>query len=82
MDEESFNKYTRIKAIKDFSEKIRLKRNRVGFVKMWVGKLMVGGLRVSNRKDLSSTWLLRILNWVDNSIYGIIQTVVTRYIDP
>uniref|UniRef100_M1DMN7 Uncharacterized protein n=1 Tax=Solanum tuberosum TaxID=4113 RepID=M1DMN7_SOLTU len=44
--------------------------------------LMVGGLRVSNRKDLSSTWLLRILNWVDNSIYGIIQTVVTRYIDP
>jgi len=39
MDEESFNKYTRVKAIKDFSEKVRLKRNRVGFVKMWVGKV-------------------------------------------
>ena len=39
MDEESFNKYTRVKAIKDFSEKVRLKRNRVDFVKMWVGKV-------------------------------------------
>ena len=39
MNEESFNKYTRVKAIKDFSEKVRLKRNRVGFVKMWVGKV-------------------------------------------
>jgi len=39
MDEESFNKYSHVKAIKDFSEKVRLKRNRVGFVKMWVGKV-------------------------------------------
>ena len=39
MNEESFNKYTRVKAIKDFSEKVRLKRNRVGFVKMWVDKV-------------------------------------------
>ena len=39
MNEESFNKYTRVKAIKDFSKKVRLKRNRVGFVKMWVGKV-------------------------------------------
>ncbi|KAG5575991.1 hypothetical protein H5410_056125, partial [Solanum commersonii] len=33
-------------------------------------------------KTYSFTWLLRILNWLDNSIYGIIQIVVTRYIDP
>ncbi|KAG5591154.1 hypothetical protein H5410_041668 [Solanum commersonii] len=33
-------------------------------------------------RTYSSTWLLRILNWVDNSIYGIIQTDVTHYIDP
>ena len=39
MDEESFNKYSHVKAIKGFSEKVRLKRNRVGFVKMWVGKV-------------------------------------------
>ncbi|KAH0662273.1 hypothetical protein KY284_027204 [Solanum tuberosum] len=79
MDEEIFNKYTREKAIKDFSEKVRLKRNRVGFVKMWVDKV---AYECPTGRTYSSTWLLRILNWVDNSIYGIIQTVITRYIDP
>ncbi|KAH0689985.1 hypothetical protein KY289_017343 [Solanum tuberosum] len=62
MDEESFNKYTRVKAIKDFSGKV--------------------AYECPTGRTYSSTWLLRILNWVDNSIYGIIQTVVTRYIDP
>ena len=39
MGEESFNKYTRVKENKDFSEKVRLKRNRVGFFKIWVGNV-------------------------------------------